>query len=96
MTLENLETLCSSACKEFRFSVKTVRQVYTLSKMTVINEIESHDSYFQLRLVEFLEAVCRLAYNLDYTEELKEAAAQLPYLNRLEMVVSAVLTWVGA
>ena len=67
------------------FSVNQVvaRRCYTMSKMTVIDEINTFEKHIRMTFVEFLEMICRIAYNhFDDTDK-----KDLPWIKKLEIVV---------
>ncbi len=76
---------------ELRVNVKTARKCYFFAKMTCIDEMNNVEQYNKLQFVEFLEIICRVAY-----EHFDEAPIKdLPFINKLEIVLDNVLALKG-
>lgn len=66
---------------DVQLSDKETRFCYGMSKMTIREEVEKHDDYDNLKYVEFLEFVGRVAH-LKYIDD-----TETPLENKIEMIL---------
>lgn len=91
ITLQNAESLVRSA--EWNICTEQVIIFFAISKMAVIDEFSSENSYDKLQFVEMLEFVCRV---IDYVDQVdlpldQKLIAQLPILfdaNKIKHVIN--------
>jgi hypothetical protein len=91
INLQNAEALVRSA--DWNICSEQVTIFFAISKMAVIDEFSSENSYDKLQFVEMIEFVCRI---IDYVDQVdlpldQKLIAQLPILfdaNKIKYVIN--------
>lgn len=87
MDLKEADYFMQQSMPELRVNVKIARKCYFLSKMTCSDEQGKIEQYNKLLFVEFLEMLCRIAY--EHFEDVY--TRDWPYMQKLETVLQNVL-----